>query len=130
MKTVAVATARVLQLRRIDKGESVGYAATFRAKRPSTIATVALGYAGGIPRSLSGKGVAYIAGVRANFVGRVSMDMTALDVTGLAGVKVGDEVEFLGDYVMLEEVAALAGTNAYEILTGLRMPRHYTEAAA
>jgi alanine racemase len=130
MKTVAVATARVLQLRRIDKGESVGYAATFRAKRPSMIATVALGYAGGIPRSLSGKGVAYIAGVRANFVGRVSMDMTALDVTGLAGVKVGDEVEFLGDHVMLEEVAALAGTNAYEILTGLRMPRHYTEAAA
>jgi alanine racemase len=130
MKTVAVATARVLQLRRIDKGESVGYAATFRARRPSMIATVALGYAGGIPRSLSGKGVAYIAGVRANFAGRVSMDMTALDVTGLAGVKVGDEVEFLGDHVMLEEVAALAGTNAYEILTGLRMPRHYTEAAA
>ena len=130
LKTVAVATARVLQLRRIDKGESVGYAATFRARRPSTIATVALGYAGGIPRSLSGKGVAFAAGGRANFAGRVSMDMTALDVTDLAGLKVGDEVEFLGDHVMLEEVAALAGTNAYEILTGLRMPRHYTEAAA
>ena len=130
LKTVAVATARVLQLRRIDKGESVGYAATFRARRPSLIATVALGYAGGIPRSLSGKGAGFTAGGRANFAGRVSMDMTALDVTHLAGLKVGDEVEFLGDHVMLEEVAALAGTNAYEILTGLRMPRHYTEAAA
>ena len=55
-KTAAVLTARVLQLRRIDKGESVGYAATFRAKRPTMLATVALGYAGGIPRSLSNKG--------------------------------------------------------------------------
>ena len=57
-KTAAVLTARVLQLRRIDKGESVGYAATFRAKRPTMLATVALGYADGIPRSLSNKGVA------------------------------------------------------------------------
>src|ERR1700744_2473720 len=84
LKTVAVLTARVLQLRRIDKGESVGYAATFRAKRPTMLATVALGYAGGIPRSLSNKGAVFAAGARANFAGRVSMDMTIVDVSELA----------------------------------------------
>jgi alanine racemase len=129
LKTAAVLTARILQLRRIDSGESVGYAAMFRAKRPTMLATVALGYAGGIPRSLSNKGAAIVAGKRTNIAGRVSMDMTTLDVSDLAAVKVGDVVEFLGDQMMLEEVAALAATNAYEILTGLRAPRHYTEAS-
>jgi alanine racemase len=129
MKTVAVLTGRVLQLRRIDSGESVGYAATFRAKRPTMLATVAPGYAAGIPRTLSNKGVVFAAGRLAHFAGRVSMDMTSVDVTDLA-VKVGDAVEFLGDHVTLEEVAALAGTNAYEILTGLKVPRHYTDAAS
>jgi alanine racemase len=52
-----------------------------------------------------------------------------VDVGDGTALKVGDEVEFLGDHVMLEEVAALAGTNAYEILTGLRVPRHYLEGA-
>ena len=80
--------------------------------------------------ALSNKGMAFAAGKRAPFAGRVSMDMTTLDVSDLAGLKVGDEVEFLGDHMMLEEVAALAGTNAYEILTGLRIPRHYVESAA
>ena len=130
LKTVAVLTGRVLQLRRIDSGESVGYAATFRAKRPTMLATVAPGYAAGIPRSLSNKGVAFAAGHRVRFAGRVSMDMTSLDVSDLAALKVGDKVEFLGDNILLEDVAAMAGTNAYEILTGLRVPRHYTDAAS
>ncbi len=94
------------------------------------IATVAPGYAAGIPRTLSNKGVVFAAGRRAPFVGRVSMDMIGVDVSELAGVKVGDAVELLGDHVTLEEVAALAGTNAYEVLTGLRVPRHYTDAAS
>jgi alanine racemase len=130
LKTTAILTGRVLQLRRIDSGDSVGYAATFRAKKPALIATVAPGYAGGIPRSLSSKGMAFLAGKRAAFVGRVSMDMVTLDVSDHRDVKTGDSVEFLGDQMMLEEVAAMAGTNAYEILTGLRVPRHYTDSAA
>src|SRR5262249_4613708 len=81
MRTAAVLTARVLQLRRIDSGESVGYAATFHAKRPSMIATIALGYADGIPRTLSNKGVAAIGGARVPVVGRISMDLMTLDVT-------------------------------------------------
>ncbi|HWX89453.1 MAG TPA: alanine racemase [Rhizomicrobium sp.] len=127
MQTACVLSARVLQLRRIDSGQSVGYAATFRAKRPSMLATVALGYADGVPRTLSNKGVAAIKGVRVPIVGRVSMDMITLDVTDLAEPpRTGDAVELLGDTVSLGEVAALAGTNEYEILTRLRRaPRIY-----
>jgi alanine racemase len=130
LKTVAVLTGRVLQLRGIDLGDTVGYAATFRAKKPALIATVPPGYAGGIPRSLSNKGMGVLAGKRAAFVGRVSMDMVTLDVSEHQNVKTGDSVEFLGDHMMLEEVAAMAGTNAYEILTGLRVPRYYVDSAA
>lgn len=131
MRTVAVLTAKVLQVRRIDTGDSVGYAATFRAKRPTMLATVALGYADGIPRTLSNRGVAGIAGVRAPIVGRVSMDLTILDVTDLPQPpRPGDEAELLGDSVSLGEVAESAGTNEYEILTRLRRtPRVYQKAS-
>ncbi|MGH6828321.1 MAG: alanine racemase [Rhizomicrobium sp.] len=128
MRTAAVLSARVLQLRRIDRQESVGYAATFRAKRPTMLATVALGYAGGLPRSLSNKGFAHVGGARAPYAGRVSMDMTVLDVTDIPGVALHGTVELLGDQVGLEDIAHLAGTNAYEILTGLKASRHYVDA--
>jgi alanine racemase len=102
MQTAAVLTARVLQLRRIDSGESVGYGATFHAKRPAMLATIALGYADGFPRALSNKGVAVVGGTRVPIVGRVSMDLTILDVTGLAEAPhVGDVAELLGDHVEL-----------------------------
>jgi alanine racemase len=127
MQTAAVLTGKVLQVRRIDTGDSVGYAATFRAKRPSMIATVALGYADGIPRAASNKGAAAIRGQVAPFAGRVSMDLLTLDVTGMT-VEPGDEAEILGDTIKLMDAADAAGTNAYEILTRLRrMPRHYIE---
>jgi alanine racemase len=127
MQTACVLTARVLQVRRIDSGESVGYAATFHAKRPTMIATVALGYADGIPRTLSNKGLAVLGGVRVPIAGRVSMDLITLDVSALAEPpRVGEEAEFLGDQLSLGEVAASAGTNEYEILTRLRrVPRTY-----
>lgn len=125
MQTAAIVTGKVLQVRRIDSGDSVGYAATFRAKRPTMLATVALGYADGIPRTLSSKGAAAIHGARAPIVGRVSMDLITLDVTDIA-VNPGDEAELLGETITLGEVAAGAGTNEYEILTRLRrMPRVY-----
>jgi len=125
MQSVAILTGKVLQIRGIDTGDSVGYAATFRAKRPTMLATVALGYADGIPRTLSNTGAAAIAGQRAPIVGRVSMDLITLDVTGI-DVAPGDDAELLGDTVSLGDVAAAAGTNEYEILTRLRrMPRVY-----
>ena len=127
MQTAALLTARVLQVRRIDSGESVGYAATFHAKRPSMIATIALGYADGIPRALSNTGAAAIRGTRVPVVGRVSMDLMTLDVSDLAELpQVGEAVEVMGDTISLGEVARRAGTNEYEILTRLRrVPRRY-----
>jgi alanine racemase len=131
MKTVAVLTGRVLQVRRIDKGESVGYAATFLAKRPTMIATVALGYADGIMRAASNRGEAAIAGARARLAGRVSMDLITLDVSDLKKAPhPGDEAEIIGDTIPLRQAAAAAGTNEYEILTRLsaRVARRYTDA--
>jgi len=132
MKTVAVLTARVLQTRRIDKGESVGYAATFRAKRPTMLATVALGYADGIMRAAANRGWAAIGGARVPYAGRVSMDLLTLDVTDMAQPpQAGDAAELLGDSISLAEVAENSATNEYEILTGLspRIPRRYTDDA-
>lgn len=129
--TVAVLTGRILQLRRVDKGDSVGYAATFRAERPSTLATVALGYADGLKRVLGNRGFGAVKGVRAPIAGRVSMDLVTLDVTDVPGVIVGGEVEFLGDTILLDELAGAANTVAYEILTSLgpRIARQYEDAA-
>ena len=132
-KPVAILSGRILQLRRVDKGEGVGYGATFRAGRPSTLATVALGYADGLMRAIGNRGVAAIAGVRVPVVGRVSMDLVTLDVTDVPETArtVGAEVEFLGDTISLEEFAAAANTASYEILTslGTRAPRRYVDAA-
>jgi alanine racemase len=129
-RTVAQLTGRILQLRRVDKGESVGYGATFRTARPSTLATVALGYADGLMRAIGNKGSGAIGGVRAPIAGRVSMDLITLDVTDIPSAVIGCDVEFLGDTISLEEAAQAAGTANYEILTGLgtRFPRHYVSA--
>jgi alanine racemase len=130
---VAVLTGRILQLRRVDTGETVGYGATFRATRPSILATIGLGYADGLMRAIGNKGSGAIAGVRAPVVGRVSMDLVTLDVTDVpsGALKIGGDVEFLGHVISLEEFAALAGTASYEVLTSLgsRMARHYEPAA-
>ena len=122
-RTAVVLNAAVLQVRRIDKGEGVGYAATFRAGRPTMIATVAMGYADGIPRAASNRGAAAFRGARAPIVGRVSMDLLTLDITDLIEQpRVGDMVELLGDTVTLGDAAQAAGTNEYELLT--RLPPH------
>ncbi|HTK79027.1 MAG TPA: alanine racemase [Rhizomicrobium sp.] len=129
----AVATGRILQIRRVDRGETVGYGATFRVGRPSTLATVGLGYADGLMRAIGNKGQGAIAGMRAPIVGRLSMDVMTLDVTDIRSeaVSVGAEVEFLGDTISLEEFAGWAGTASYEVLTsfGRRLPRYYEPAA-
>jgi alanine racemase len=125
-------TGRILQLRRVDKGECVGYGATFRVERPSRLATVALGYADGLMRSLGNRGAGAIAGRRAPVVGRVSMDLVTLDVTDIPEPAEGADVEFVGDTIALEEIARAAGTANYEILTllGKRVARRYTNGSA
>ena len=127
--TCAILTGRVLQVRRVDKGESVGYGATFRAKRPTVIATAALGYADGLMRAIGNRGAGAIHGQRVPVAGRVSMDLITLDVTDIKDVKVGDDVEFIGDTISLDDVAMAANTAPYEVLTSLshRASRRYVE---
>jgi alanine racemase len=81
-------------------------------------------------RAISNRGAGAIEGVRAPVVGRVSMDLITLDVTGIASAEIGSEAEFIGDTVSLDEIAAAAGTATYEILTNLgkRLSRQYVSA--
>jgi alanine racemase len=116
---------RVTGVREVPAGATVGYNATFVAERPMRLALLPVGYADGLRRELSGGdgergGWAMIDGQRARIVGRVSMNLTVVDVTEVPGVRVGDEVVVLGAGVTAEDHAGLAGTIAYEILCGVK----------
>lgn len=126
IKPVATLTAEVLQLRDVPAGETVGYSRGFTATAPTRIATCAAGYADGVLRSYSPRGRVGVAGTQRPIVGRVSMDVCAVDVTGLE-VAVGDRVELFGKARMIDEAATAAGTIAYELLTsiGSRVARTY-----
>lgn len=129
LQTVVRAEARVLQVRDVPIGTTVGYGALWEAKRPSRIATLGLGYADGYPRMLGGQSQVAIGGGRAPIVGRISMDMMMTDITDLPNdaVKAGDWAEIMGETVRAEELAAMAGTIPYEMLTSLgrRYRRRY-----
>jgi alanine racemase len=124
---VAALRALVVAVRRIAAGDSVSYGATWTAARDTTIATLGVGYADGVLRSLSSRGVVEVAGGVCPIVGRVTMDMTMLDV-GDAPVVPGDVGTLFGGRVTLDAQAAAAGTIAYELLTALgrRVERRYT----
>jgi alanine racemase len=117
----------VMSLKSIQKGESVGYGSTWTAEKASVIAIVAVGYGDGYPRHAPNGTPAVVSGQIASLAGRVSMDMLAIDVTGLEGVSIGSPVELWGKYVSVDQVAALSGTISYELLTGVtsRVPRVY-----
>jgi alanine racemase len=117
-KTVLTLTAPILQIRNVSPGQTVGYGATWTADSDRTLATVGLGYADGFLRAASNRGMAVIAGRKCPIVGRVSMDLTVLDVTGVKA-SVGDDVEFIGPHMPLSEVADAMRTIDYEILTRL-----------
>jgi len=121
--------ARVVQVRTVCDGDVVGYGAHHVCAGERRIATVSVGYADGWPRSLSGRGQAAIDGVVVPIVGRVSMDSMGLDVTGIPAERVvpGAEVELMGPTLPVDQVAALAGTIGYEVLTRLggRFHRRY-----
>ena len=121
---VAHLRARVVDLRLVRDGEGVSYGATWRARGDRRIATVALGYADGYRRSLSSRGVALLHGRDAPVAGRVTMDMTMLDVTD-APCALGDVATLLGRdgarTLTVADVAARAELSPYELLTGLRL---------
>jgi alanine racemase len=135
MKPVVTLDARILQIRSTQKGETVGYSATWRATRPTKIAIIAAGYADGIARKLSsqqnnGPAQVYIAGQRCPIVGRVSMDMMTIDVTDVSERKLAKATtaELFGKHITVDEAAGWAGTISYELLThlGKRYARVYS----
>jgi alanine racemase len=116
---------RVIGLREVQAGDTVGYNAIFTAERPMRLALLPVGYADGLRRELSGSnarpgGWTMVKGQRAAIVGRVSMNLTVVDVTEIPGVAVGDEVVVLGDGVTADDHARLAHTISYEIVCGVR----------
>jgi len=116
---------RVIGLREVQAGDTVGYNAIFTAERPMRLALLPIGYSDGVRRELSGSNVrsggwVMVKGQRAAIVGRVSMNLTVVDVTEIPGVAVGDEVVMLGDGVTADDHARLANTIAYEIVCGVR----------
>lgn len=126
IRAVATLEAEVLQVRDVPAGESVGYSKGFRADRPIRVATCAAGYADGLLRRYSPDGVVFVAGETRPILGRVSMDVCAVDVTGL-DVAVGDRVELYGANRMIDDAATAADTISYELLTSItaRVPRVY-----
>jgi alanine racemase len=124
---VATLDAPVLQVRHVDAGAEVGYGASFVSDRARRIAVVGAGYADGVPRLLSNRGAVGFGDRRLPIIGRVSMDLTTIDVTLASDLDAGDRVAFFGGAVTLDEVAAWAGTISYEILTGIgpRVERRY-----
>jgi alanine racemase len=125
LEPVMTLTSAVISIREIAVGESVGYAATWIANRPSRIATVTIGYGDGYPRSAANGTPVLVNGQRAPLAGRVSMDMITVDVTELSDVQVGDEVVLWGPDLPVGEVASHANTIGYELTTRmpLRTPR-------
>lgn len=124
--------AAILSSRRVKKGEYVGYGDAFRAERDLTIATVAAGYADGVPRALSNKGEVLLHAIRAKIVGNICMDAFMIDATDMK-FSVGDYVTIIGregdDEITADDVARKCGTISYEILCGIskRVPRLYKE---
>lgn len=125
-------SARVTSVRKVPKGDTVSYNATWRAERDSTIATLGLGYGDGYPRNLSNKGFVVVRGHRAPVTGLVCMDQTCVDVTEAPSVEVGDTVEVVGANVPVPELARLTDTNSHEILTRImsRVSRRYKYASS
>lgn len=122
-------TSPILQVRTIPKGAIVGYGATYAAARPSRIATIPVGYADGMLRSLSNRGTMWLGGHAVPMAGRVSMDLITLDVTDVPEslAQPGQMVEVIGPHMTPDAIAEQAGTIGYEVLTALgrRYDRHY-----
>ena len=137
LKPVMRVRTEVVALRSVATGDRIGYGHTWKAERPSVIATVPMGYADGLSRQLSNVGHALVRGRRAPIAGTVSMDLTMIDVTDIPGARLGDEAVFLGaqegplgrDVIGAAEVAAHAGGIPWEVLTSIsrRVPRFYRE---
>lgn len=122
---------RITFLKWVPQGETVGYGCTFEASRKTLVATIPVGYDDGYIRALSNRGHAIIRGIHSTVIGRISMDLTLIDVTSVPGVQLDDEVVLMGHEaglsVTAEDLAKTAGTLSYEVTCGIgeRVPRIY-----
>ena len=114
----------VSMVKYIEKGDTVNYGRTFKAEKMK-VATISAGYADGYPRILSNRGYVLIKGKKAPIIGRICMDQMSVDISGIDGVDIGDEVILFGKELPVEEIATLSNTINYEIVCGIssRVPR-------
>ena len=127
IRAVATVEAPILQVRVVPRGESVGYGAGWTASDTTRVAIVAAGYADGVPRAAYPRGAVWFDGARRPMLGRVSMDLIAVDITDCDAARPGAMVELFGQNLPIDEAASAAGTSAYEFLTRLtlRATRRY-----
>jgi alanine racemase len=129
LKAVMSLKSRIVLLKTVPAGTSLGYGSTFTTERESIIATLPIGYADGYPRALSNIGRIIVRGQFASVVGRVSMDLTIIDVTDVPEVQLGDEAVLMGEQgdlkISAEDLAEQIDTISYEVVTGFsaRVPR-------
>lgn len=125
VQPVAALQGRLLQLKTLAAGESVGYGASCVLAGETRVGVVGIGYADGLPRQLSGCGALVVDGIRCPILGRISMDSTVVDLSAAPRAAAGDWVECFGAAISVDEVAEASGTIAYDLLTGVggRVPR-------
>ena len=114
LRAVMQLTSQIISIRMVHKGESIGYGSIFTADKETIVGVVACGYADGYPRAAT-SAPATVDGKTTKLIGRVSMDMLFVDLTGIPNAKVGSTVELWGDQVLANDVAKAAGTIAYEL---------------
>ena len=135
LRSVMSVRSQITLLKHVHRGETLGYGCTFEASREMLVATLPIGYNDGYVRGLSNRGRVIVRGAYAPVVGRISMDLTLVDVTDVPQVAIGDRVTLLGAdgplSVPAEDIAKTAATLSYEITCGIsrRVPRHYLPQA-
>ncbi len=133
LSPVASFKARIVSVRDMPSGRTLGYGGTYRLTGSKRIGTIAAGYADGLPLALSNKGEVLVRGRRVKIVGRISMDYTTIDLTGMDDVKAGDVVTLFGkdadEEISVNEWAALKGTHPYDIICSVspRVSRCYLD---
>ena len=131
LKPVMALKSRIIHLKKVQAGFNVSYGITYQTPKPTTIATVAIGYADGLNRRLSSRGHMLVRGHKAPIIGRVCMDLTMLDVGGISQIDLEDEVVVFGQqqdqFITADEIAAMLTTINYEIVSTItaRVPRIY-----
>jgi alanine racemase len=115
LKPVMKLSTRLIAVNHVKKGERIGYSATWQCPEDMDVGVAAIGYGDGYPRTVPSGTPVLVDGQRAPLVGRVSMDLMTIDLRGVPGAKVGDEVTLWGPELPVEEIAAAAGTISYEL---------------